>query len=128
MLELVAIGMFLLERGELLLSRDTDLGVVDLKLDQGCQQWEGGHTAAHLGDVEVELLYRRHVAHQTTRFESGKCTERGSRGWGGIWKVRADLQLRQGATGTGVGQSRYARVANLVAAEPEHLYSRCIAY
>ena len=48
--------MVLRERGNLLLSRDTNLGVIDGECGQAGQQWERGHVAPHLGVEEDELL------------------------------------------------------------------------
>ena len=46
-----------------------------------------------------------------------------AKGW-----ERRYRQLRQGATGTGVGESRYARIADLVAVKLENLHRRHVAH
>ena len=48
--------VLLLERGELLLSRDANLCVLDTEVDKASQLRERGHAAADLGVVEVEVL------------------------------------------------------------------------
>ena len=46
--ESITTRVLLLERGELLFSRDVDLGVDDIQCDEAGQLWKRGHAAADL--------------------------------------------------------------------------------
>ena len=54
--ETPALRMLLLESGELVLGRNTDLRVLDMEAAETSQLRKRGHAAAHLGVGEGELL------------------------------------------------------------------------